>query len=166
LTTVTCTAPSTGTFTRTTTYSGPTCTPMSTDNSGTACKPFLCSVQPTITTPMVCPAPSTGTYTVTTTFNSAPLVCAYNLPTDDQATACLADYYYTQAGNYPTYEVYCAKSGACKAGTYQASLSGCTTSFYVPPSQFTVSGSYPTSVGPTKFAFAPMDVSIIPFSCR
>jgi hypothetical protein len=47
-----------------------------------------CTVLPKLTTINACPTGFSGSFTVTTTFNADPLVCRYNAPTSDQATAC------------------------------------------------------------------------------
>ena len=85
----------TGTYTRTQTFNSnvAVCAYNSpTDNSSTACTPVAptptCTAQPTITTNQACPSGFTGTYQITQTFNSTPAVCAYNTPTNNQATAC------------------------------------------------------------------------------
>lgn len=48
-----------------------------------------CTVLPKLTTLNSCPTGFSGSFTVTTTFNADPLVCRYNAPTSDQATACV-----------------------------------------------------------------------------
>lgn len=107
-----------------------------------------------------------GMATATATLTITPLVCAGG--TAWNGSACVTVTYYTASviSFGPLIDVFCKTDGACKAGLY-ASFGGCTTTTTVNPAVLTAPGSQLIpGLGPTEFAFVPMDVSIIPFSCR